>query len=410
MNESLKKAITMGLRSGDFRLAFRDSGGEKACGTWNNALRQYNAAVAAAGSAAEAQPHQPKTPAKRQAAAASTAGSAVGASTGATTATRTGTLQAPNVRATSQQMVKLQAGKAAFWKEYKDAHKAATLEYAEARRAGTLRQPGSRPVDIAERFDNVLSPDNPERITVGALISWFAKKKAAGISPQQPGPKQEAAKLALVNVVGTFAQMSQLEGHTPKPRELTTKVAAAIAGTAFERYLNAKWKKAAFLSHVRKSTALESVVGESVDKRRVDSLTEDQYAEWFEGFKRFLIDRQFAVWREHPSGEQMLYVSKQKRAYLLSIDEKGLMMNTELEKGRPRAILYNDPKLGAPQRSTVANGRHTTAVYGVNESSRIEGSQLSPLHPYLAPLVTPATPATPPPLSPFTPRDPWDPS
>ena len=45
------------------------------------------------------------------------------------------------MRATSQQMVKLQAGKAAFWKEYKDAHKAATLAYAEARRAGTLRQP-----------------------------------------------------------------------------------------------------------------------------------------------------------------------------------------------------------------------------------------------------------------------------
>ena len=129
MNESLKKAITMGRRSGDFRQAFRDSGGEKACGTWNNALRQYNAAVAAAGSAAEAQPHQSKTPAKRQDAAASAAGSAVGASTGATTATRTGTLQAPNVRATSQQMVKLQAGKAAFWKEYKDAHKAATLAY-----------------------------------------------------------------------------------------------------------------------------------------------------------------------------------------------------------------------------------------------------------------------------------------
>ena len=116
MNETLKKAITMGQRSGDYRRAFKDGGGEKECLSWNNALRQYNAAVASSGSAAEAQPQQPKAPPQRQAAAASAAGSAAGASTGATTATRTGTLQAPNVRATSQQMAKLQAGKAAFWK------------------------------------------------------------------------------------------------------------------------------------------------------------------------------------------------------------------------------------------------------------------------------------------------------
>lgn len=101
----------MGQRSGDYRRAFKDGGGEKECGSWGNALRQYHAAVASSGSAAEAQPQQPKTPPQRQAAAASAAGSAAGASTGATTATRTGTLQAPNVRATSQQAAKLQAGK-----------------------------------------------------------------------------------------------------------------------------------------------------------------------------------------------------------------------------------------------------------------------------------------------------------
>ena len=33
MNESLKEAITMGRRSGDFHQAFKDSGGEKACGS-----------------------------------------------------------------------------------------------------------------------------------------------------------------------------------------------------------------------------------------------------------------------------------------------------------------------------------------------------------------------------------------
>ena len=172
--------------------------------------------------------------------------------------------------------------------------------------------------------------------------------------------------------MGTFTQLSQIEGRTPKPRELTTKVAAAIDGTVFERFLNSTWKKKAFLSHVRQKTPVESVTGESVDKRRVDALTEDQYAQWFEDFKSFLINRQFGVWREHPeTGVMMVYVSKQKRRYLLSIDEKGLVMNTELEKGGPRSILYYDPRLGAPQRAMVSNGRHITAIYGVNFAKEV---------------------------------------
>jgi len=142
MNETLKKAITTGQRSGDYRRAFKDGGGEKECGSWNNALRQYNAAVASSGSAAEAQPQQPKAPPQRQAAAASAAGSAAGVSTGATTATRTGTLQAPNVRATSQQMAKLQA-------------RELPPSYAEEKRVCALRTAGTRPVDIAERFDKI---------------------------------------------------------------------------------------------------------------------------------------------------------------------------------------------------------------------------------------------------------------
>jgi uncharacterized membrane protein len=103
MNEMLVKAITMGRRSGGTREAFKQAwkacGGEKECGTWNNSLRQFNAAMSTVDAAAAAQQQQrpqPKTPPKKAKAAAASLSSA-GASAGATTQTRTGTLQAPTV-------------------------------------------------------------------------------------------------------------------------------------------------------------------------------------------------------------------------------------------------------------------------------------------------------------------------
>ena len=59
MKDELKKAIKTGMRTGDFRQAFKDAGGETACGTWGNALRQYNAAAVAAEAKAPQQPPPP---------------------------------------------------------------------------------------------------------------------------------------------------------------------------------------------------------------------------------------------------------------------------------------------------------------------------------------------------------------
>ena len=162
MNEKLSKAITMGLRSGDFCRAFKDAGGEPACGSWGNAVRQFNAARAAA------QPKGPppsktplKTPAKQSQAAPSTGGT--DASVGASTQGRTGTIKEPMIRDTSKQAAQRRSLERAYWDEYKEAHKAATVAYDEAKRLCALRKEGSRPADIAARFDNVLSEGNPER-------------------------------------------------------------------------------------------------------------------------------------------------------------------------------------------------------------------------------------------------------
>ena len=53
-----------------------------------------------------------------------------------------------------------------------------------------------------------------------------------------------------------------------------------------------------------------------------------------------------------------------QRRRIINMDESHLLMTTEVEKGGPRASVYHDPSLGAPQRSKVVNPRHTTNSNG----------------------------------------------
>ena len=158
-DERLQQAIRMALNSGG-AMTFLDA--YRACkkpGTWKNALRQWRAAQASA----EQQPAAPaapaalpmKTPNKRGAPVQQPTASSA---TSAPTQGRTGQLKNPIIRHSSAQAAKLQEAREAFWKEYKAAHKAATLELAESRRLCLQRKIGHRPVDIATKHDNSLSP------------------------------------------------------------------------------------------------------------------------------------------------------------------------------------------------------------------------------------------------------------
>jgi len=68
-----------------------------------------------------------------------------------------------------------------------------------------------------------------------------------------------------------------------------------------------------------------------------------------------------------------MYISKQKRAGIISMDEHPLAVTTELWKSGPRSRLYSDPMLGATRRkmvscschSSVTGSRETLPVYGM---------------------------------------------
>ena len=96
-----------------------------------------------------------------------------------------------------------------------------------------------------------MAPDNPYKITAAALISWSARGKAAGSSPQLPGRKMTKVKLALVTVAKTYARLSQLEGDTRKPKELARKLMSSVQGTPYEGMVSTVDKRKHFLKLLR---------------------------------------------------------------------------------------------------------------------------------------------------------------
>ena len=303
-------------------------------------------------------------------AAPSTAAGSVEEHQGAAAATRTpsaraGTPVAQPTRHTQHQVEVALSNQHVFREDFKRAHKGATTAYAESKRDGKLRSSGFKPEEIADRWNASMAPDNPYKITAAALISWSARGKAAGSSPQLPGRKVSKVKLALVTVAKTYARLSQLEGDTKKPKELARKLMSSVQGTPYEGMVNTSDKRKHFLKLLRGGdNALKSTVGESIEKRRVDSLTYENVAEWFAGWMKFLELSGFGVWRVHPTLlRSMMYVSKQKRARVVQPDEMHTVMSSELEKGGTRAHLYGASELGASGRSSVVNSRHVSAMY-----------------------------------------------
>ena len=277
------------------------------------------APVAAASSATAAPSTQEKAPAPK----APPGGSA-----------RTGMIKPPVVRRTSHQVAKELELEKSYRVEYVQAHKAAQAEYLAAREANIHRKIPNRVSDIAARHDSMLSEGNPDRITADGLRNFKKRKGGKVVTPQQPGPNMSEAKQALIAVLTSFVQMKQLQGLEQRPFELKAKLLAATRNTIHEKEVDNAYKKERLLLAMKEKTSITSGEGKSVDKRRVDSLTFSQYERWFDGWENILLTRGFGVKRPHPeSGEEMTYVSAQKRRRLINPDETHQVMTNELEKG-----------------------------------------------------------------------------
>ena len=336
--------------------------------TFKNVERYYSKHCAALAASAASEPRS--SPRGR----ASGEGSSAAARSNAAASTRTGQETSKSTRATSHQAATERANKASYHVAYKAAHKAATQAYAEAQEKGWLRREGFKPHQISKKWDDTLAPNNPYRITVDTLKSWVGQKKAPGISPQLPGPKKSEAKRALIKVTQMWARVKQMEsGKCQKPSELIAKMTAAVKGTVHEGMVKSIPQQRRLLAELRKGPlSLKSMMGQSIDTRRIESLTYENYAKWFDGWEGFLLKRGFGKLLIHPETKKpTVYISEQKRARIIALDETHQVMTTELEKGGPRARVYAAPELGTPARSKVINARHISGLYSTSSSREV---------------------------------------
>ena len=203
--------------------------------TWANVQRRYNQLhpppIAAAPAAASSQPSKraremaaaagaasppiaqtraPRTPGAAQGRAGSSLQQPTPASGGSSekSSTRVGDSGQQATRRSSKEVETSKQNKLRRRAAYKAAHKGATLEMAAAKDSGKQKCRGFTAQDIATKYDNTLSPDNPHTVTPKALLEWSRQGKTPGSSPQLPGPKQSEPKKALVSALKSYVFFS----------------------------------------------------------------------------------------------------------------------------------------------------------------------------------------------------------
>lgn len=125
--------------------------------SWGNCQRYYNEhvkarAAAAALVAASRSSSAPDAGSTGAACPGSTRGSTPSAAAVATPSSRTGASIGVKTLQTSHQAETNARNQRAWWRQYVEAHKQASLEYAEIKKAGLQKRKGSRPDDVAKKL------------------------------------------------------------------------------------------------------------------------------------------------------------------------------------------------------------------------------------------------------------------
>jgi hypothetical protein len=264
-----------------------------------------------------------------------------------------------------KQAEQMRGQKADHWDAFVAAHRKATVEYYDSKATGKTLVEGHRALDIAAKHSKELVEAGSKYvITARSLQEWYQQGKPPGAAPQKRGRKSNPEVQTLVEVVKSHAKLSQIDGNSLKPAELSTLMKSATLGTPLEPKTQSGAQVAKLLRRTRQGeNRLLSRVGESIAQNRSDWLTEGNVTHSFDGWEKFLVAQKFGEWKTHPeTKQQMVYVPRQKRRRVVQCDETHQIMSTELEKGGSRAHVYIDPDLGASGRSSVVNSRHTSGM------------------------------------------------
>ena len=366
--------IRAALNGQDLETAWKDLGEPTG---WANIRKHYRKALQdkVSSSAQDPSPSASSSPArgKRKAAgdAAGEASAAAAPADEAAAPRRVRKVKYP-FRLTSSQSEKVEKVSEAKWLDFKAAHKLATAAYAKSVKNGTQKHKPHRAVDIAFKYSAKLDPSG-KQITAKALKEWHAQGKPAGGSPKKAGKKVLPSMIALIDVVKSFSKVSQLEGDSKQPDELVAAAQDATEGTALAKKLEGDRRGKAFLKQTRQGeNSLNSGKGESIDQRRIDSLTQANVEKNVADWKAFLLKHEFAEEKlDSETGETGVYVPLAKRRRIVQCDETHQIMTTQLEAGGSRSHVYYDPSLGSAARATTTNQRHTTGMYAINYAKEV---------------------------------------
>ena len=162
--------------------------------------------------------------------------------------------------------------------------------------------------------------------------------------------------------------MRQLGGDEQKPKALKRAVQAALMDTQWACKVETNAQIARVLKHVQEDHAdlISRAKKCTVDDRRWLWTTHSNLSTWYDGWKEFLLDAEFAEDKPEklPGGRTAeITIPPQKLRRIMNSDETHHKLSNEGDRGGPRATTWVSRALGRSGKRKAAASGHATGLY-----------------------------------------------
>lgn len=278
-----------------------------------------------------------------------------------------------------------QERKTRHWKQYTEAHKAATTELQEVSRTDKWGCSGYTAREIAEKHQLTLSPSNPDKSKLsGEAIGKRVRLGLAGQTPQRAGRKRDEDRQFVMDLLKNSAQVFQVGRSAKRRRAVMPKLSAAIASVPeLAKHAKTDRQRKRLADDMRaRNQSMRSAKSISTDVRRTEALTWELLTLWFDGWCAFIKRYEFLIKKTtfvngdevveiDVRGEEVWWVPPERAARIINPDETHQVMSTEVEHGGKRALCIIDNELGTSTARKVLNARHVSGMYWSNGRGEI---------------------------------------
>ena len=208
----------------------------------------------------------------------------------------------------------------------------------------------------------------------GRMLKNALLQGRSGKEPNKPGPKA-AIPDSFVLAISSYAQLRQVAGDEQTPRMLRRVATAAAAGTDIESRLSTDSQRARLLERVRNTQSLSTSGTCAIDDRRWNWLTSSNLTQWFEGYKKCLLDAGFIDAIPEDIFEPIV-IDPKKAARMINGDETHQKLSNEGESRGPRATVYVNKELGRSGKRKVVYQKHATFLAWVTYDGQVGAPHL----------------------------------